>query len=444
MNKIYIKLIAISLTLVLAVSMVVLTSYAWFVLSGSPEVAGIQVSIGGGNTILIAPDIRQEVDGVVYHYPGGFSDKLHFSQHESYAYLQQLGGLTPVSTANGIDWYLPAYYTYGDEQVRQGKAFSGQLKDVSEFVLDYDLSHANLPAEEEDLIQKGSYVYLDFWVVSPGSDYTLRVSKGDENGGSFLIDLMQPMQTESGYVLAADTADASGAVRVGFLANDVKIVDDTMLHYQNSGFFQSQYTSLRGVYMEPHVGSYGDIGSRFTIFEPNGDLHPNGMAEPGSYVLTQPLAKVNDVATPVSIQDRLTVQLASRWTAAENGAGTMIEQIFQAAVRGMDTQNMESTQISQSFYQEYLQGQLNSYVEKGSFVKRTSELYAYENLILPEQLGQLDTAGATDDVYIIKLEKNIPQRIRLFVWLEGQDVDCINEISASSFFLSLELAGGSE
>ena len=110
----------------------------------------------------------------------------------------------------------------------------------------------------------------------------------------------------------------------------------------------------------------------------------------------------------------------------------------------MDTQNMDLGKISADFYDRYLQGQLSAYVDKGSFVKRTADLYAYSQILLPEQLGQLDTAGATDDVYIIQLEKNIPQRIRLFVWLEGQDVDCVNEISASSFLLSLELAGGSE
>ena len=444
MNKIYMKLIAISLTLVLAVSMVVLTSYAWFVLSGNPEVAGIQVSIGGSNTILIAPDMMLEADGQVYHYPGRFSDKLQFAHHESYAYLKTLGGLTPVSTADGIHWFLPAYYDYSDEEVRQGKAFSGQLKDVSDFWLDQDLSHGNLPAEEEELIQKGSYIYLDFWVVSPAADYTLRVSMGDEKGGSFLMDLMQPVQTDSGYALSNDAANGAGAVRIGFLANDSKVTDNTMLYYQNSDYYQQQYTSLRGFYMEPHMGSMVSDANRFTIYEPNGDLHPNGMAESGSYVITEPLGFVNQVATPVSVQENLTVQLSSGWKPAQTGNETMIEQIFQAAVRGMDTQNMDLGKISADFYDRYLQGQLSAYVDKGSFVKRTADLYAYSQILLPEQLGQLDTAGATDDVYIIQLEKNIPQRIRLFVWLEGQDVDCVNEISASSFLLSLELAGGSE
>ena len=49
-----------------------------------------------------------------------------------------------------------------------------------------------------------------------------------------------------------------------------------------------------------------------------------------------------------------------------------------------------------------------------------------------------------DDVYIIKLERNVPQRIRMFIWLEGQDVDCVNYVSTSSLVVNLELAGASE
>ena len=59
-------------------------------------------------------------------------------------------------------------------------------------------------------------------------------------------------------------------------------------------------------------------------------------------------------------------------------------------------------------------------------------------------VAQLKTAGATDDVYIIELERNVPQRIRMFIWLEGQDVDCTNVTELSSLMLYLELAGSTE
>ena len=46
------------------------------------------------------------------------------------------------------------------------------------------------------------------------------------------------------------------------------------------------------------------------------------------------------------------------------------------------------------------------------------------------------------DIVIVDLEKNVPQRIRMFVWIEGQDVDCQSLESGGSILLSLELAGG--
>ena len=58
MKKIYFKLTVMVATLLMSVSVVLMSSYAWLVLSGNPVVTGIQVAIGGGNTILTAPDVR--------------------------------------------------------------------------------------------------------------------------------------------------------------------------------------------------------------------------------------------------------------------------------------------------------------------------------------------------------------------------------------------------
>ena len=108
MNKIYAKLIAITITLVLSVSVVVMSSYAWLVLSASPVATGIQVTIGGGNTIRVAPDMTQVVDWETYQYPGMFSDTRNYSRHDSCDNLKDLGELTRVSHADGVHWSLPA------------------------------------------------------------------------------------------------------------------------------------------------------------------------------------------------------------------------------------------------------------------------------------------------------------------------------------------------
>ena len=57
MTKKYTKLIVALLSLLVALSAVIVTTYAWVTLSSNPTAEGIQVAIGGGGTILIAPDI---------------------------------------------------------------------------------------------------------------------------------------------------------------------------------------------------------------------------------------------------------------------------------------------------------------------------------------------------------------------------------------------------
>ena len=443
MKKIYLKLIAMSLALILSVTMVVMTSYAWLVLSGNPVATGIQVAVAGGNTILTAPDVSVTAeDGTVYHYPGKFSDKLNFGQQDGYAYLNDLGNLTPVSTANGVDWFLPTYYTANDTEVQQGKVLNGSIKDVSEFLPDSTLSYANLKAkEDQEKISKGSYIYLDFWVAAPGGDYTLRISTGTgtEDGGSFAIDLPEPKDG----TLSQTGGGAAAAVRVGFLANDVMLMDDTMVRYQESKYFDDRFTALRGLYSEPGMGSVTIDGEHFTIYEPNGDYHPSGAAANGTYLETKPLGYQDGEIAELSVKDNLTMQLQSTWAEAENGEGTAISQQYTTATMAVASKVLSDAETADFFYGTYLQGQLSPYVNKGQFAKHTGSLYALiNNGGVQTNSDKLEKAGATEDAYIIQLERNVPQRIRMFIWLEGQDVDCVNSANAARFALNIELAGG--
>jgi hypothetical protein len=423
-----------------------MATYAWFVLSRDPVVSGIQVTVGGGNTIMIAPDLTQMVDGKICHYPGAFSDRMQMNRQESYRFLQSLGGLTPVSTADGESWFLPAYYGAGDPEVLSGEAMIGQLKPVEDFMRDYDLSHANLPASDEEALVEGSYFYLDFWVVSNGGDLTLRISSGEDGVGSYVMDLPTPVagETVTGYTLATPEQQAAAAVRVGFLANELGAENESMLCYQNSAAYDSRYMALRGFYREPHSGEWSLSENRFSIYEPNCDLHPSGASEKGSYMLTNPLGMVDGKIAPVSVGQRITAQKAGNWKAAENGNGTALAQHFQAALIGKAKPNTDKATLNNTFYESYLQGQLSPYVHAGRFIRRSQDLYKFSESLTARELDTLDDAGATDDVFIVRLAKHIPQRIRMFIWLEGQDVDCVNSAAASSFAVNIELAGGSE
>ena len=449
MRKIYPKLIAMGFLLSLSVSVVAMASYAWMVLSSSPVVSGIQVAIGGGNTILVAPDLTaQGENGEIYHYPGRFSDKMNFRQHAGYDYLRSIGTLMPVSTVNGVDWFMPVYYNSSDEEVAQGIAMSGQLKPFDQFKVDSELAHANLTAKDKDKMQAGHYAYLDFWVVSPSADFTLRLSTGDDSGGTFVIDLLEPVKNGSGYTLAYPAGTASSTVRVGFLANPYRLTDKTMETYVASPAFDERFISLRGMYAEPNTGTSYLADDKFVIYEPNGNSHPHDSDLDGAYVRTDPLGYRDGKVEAMSVQDRLTAQNSSVW---KPGAGSNygLEERFQAAILNQDISRLEADEISDLFYNRYLQGQIYPFIDKARFYADTDNLYVYmgdDGILtgaeLQSNLAPLGTV--TPDVTIIDLERNVPQRIRMFIWLEGQDVDCVDMVSKCAFAVNIELAGGNE
>ena len=207
MKKVYTKLAASILAVVVSLAMIGGVSYAWLTLSESPAVNGINVTIAGGKTILLAPDVTKTVttgDGeVTVHYPGAFSDTLNLSKYESYDYLNTLAGLRPVSTADGLYWFIPAY----DE--------GNRLKPVSEFEIDDQLKYANLKKAAD-----GCYIYLDFWIVSPGSEYNIRVAADARSHvGSYLIELPEAKAEDGSFILAETPGLIGATARVGFLVN---------------------------------------------------------------------------------------------------------------------------------------------------------------------------------------------------------------------------------
>lgn len=435
MNKAYIKFAASVLAVVIAFTMIVATSYAWLTMSKSPAVNGINVAIGGGKTILLAPDITETItadDGseVVVHYPGSFNDTLVFSQYSTYDYLKELSGLSPVSTYDGIYWLAPTY----DED-------TGKLKDFSEFEIDDILEKGNVKTTEN-----GSYVYLDFWVVSPGSEYELRVSTDTKTGtGSFLIELPSVSESEeSGFSLTDPEGIIEASARVGFLVNNDTGNTESMLAFTESEGYGDRYKKLLGVYQEK--GEEADIFKqyKFTIYEPNGTMHPSSSFNDGDYIITKPLSydKYMKKVTAMDISDRLTVQKSSEWKLIENGS--QLEQIFQSSIAGKTDLTVGSAK--KIFYSDYLQGQVGAYVNSGSFFSSTGALYnaCSNDKVSADSISQnIEISGATDDVFITSLERNTPQRIRMFIWIEGQDVDCMNSssVNPSGFSLSLELSG---
>ena len=374
-GKPILKITAAVLLVLAAASLVGAATYAWHILSVAPEAGGMQITVGAAKVIQVAPDVAA-ADGS--HAPGTFGDTLDITKDANYDYFNGLAGLTPVSTADGVHWYLPQY----------GDAADG-MEGPTAFTEDENLAHANLPAKQAAAAQEGSYYYMDFWVSAP-EDFNLRLAAGDsKSAGSYALTLPLPQKSAEGVWTLDYNAGlaAQKCLRLGFL-----------------------------------TGLDGSEGTSFLIYEPNG-------TDGGTYTVTTPQSAAGETG---DICGHLTVQQTSQWKQESlNNAFTRF-----AESADTDLLNKEALAVARQFYTEALGGQYRPYVISGQFYQRAADLY--------ENAENAPISGAATDGVILRLKANEPQRIRLFVWLEGQDADCINDAQNALLGIHLELAGSDQ
>ena len=374
-GKPILKITAAVLLVLAAASLVGAATYAWHILSVAPEAGGMQITIGAAKVIQVAPDVAA-ADGS--HAPGTFGDTLDITKDANYDYLNGLAGLTPVSTADGVHWYLPQY----------GAADDG-TEGPTAFTEDKKLAHANVT--DETAAQEGSYYYMDFWVSAP-EDFNLRLAAGDsKSAGSYALTLPLPQKSGEGVWTLDYNAGlaAQKCLRLGFL------------------------TGLDG----------GE--ESFLIYEPNG-------TDGDTYTVTTPKTAAGETG---DVSDHLTVQQTPQWK--RETLDRMFAQFVETASKDdSDLLSQDTLTVARQFYTEKLNGQYRPYVNSGQFYQHAADLY--------ENAENAPISGAATDGVILRLKANQPQRIRLFVWLEGQDADCINDAQNALLGIHLELAGSNQ
>lgn len=455
------KLTALALMVIMSLTVAVTSTYAWLTMSSSPVLEGLRVTVGGDNTIKVAADISAKTeDGTTVHYPAAFTEHLNLSLYSQYEYLGKLAGLSPVSTADGVNWFLPTYYKSSDLEVQNGNAAAGTIRPVQDFTREVDLASANQTGPLTDS-RAGHYAYFDLWVMSPSGDCDLRVATGtdpDDDSGSYVIALPDLSKGADGsFALNENASSVAASARVGFLVNTTPLSGESgttallsaISENSNTG---GSYNSLRGVYAEKGSSTQNFLDSeRFVIYEPNADSHP-GSASDGGYIATYPVgADENGKGKEQSVFTNLTVQKQSTWKTDGNGksllAGQLEAALFQFKTQlGEEKMNaLTAEQAAELFYAKYLQGQYSFLVQKGHFflnsVALSMGIDPNTRSIAGAELGTYKTAGATQDAVIVRLERNVPQRIRVFIWLEGQDADCTGAAENLRFAVNLQLAG---
>lgn len=416
----HIKILASALLIVLSLSMLVMVTFAWYVMSTAPEVSGMQIKIGS-DTIRVAPDC---IYASGQHYPGAFQGVL---ETDTTAIPENFWGLIPVSTADGKHWFSATY-----ESLENG----GDRK-TDEYLEDTTLSSANLTARPKS---GGNYLYLDFWVVAP-KDYDLRVStatRGSGQSGSYVKVFPQVKMDAAGhYSLDETQRQAESSLRIGFLVNEDMVSGES---YKNSDTYDTAYKLLKGVYQNQGE-ALPTSQTSFTIYEPNCDWHADTKFS-GLYKETKPLALVDGKPQPVKLETydgtKLAAQTSATWTQADDGTQTKLAQALQTALlkdKTTDRSVTDAQSAGEYLLNQYLKGQLSGYITSGQFIENTGTLKDETDI------NTIKQSGATTDAVIVSLKKNVPQRIRMFVWLEGRDIDCTNEAALKTLLLNLELAG---
>lgn len=407
------KLMAAGLSLGLSLVLLASASFAWFTISTNPEISGMQVTLFTDIALLVSQDGREY--GQVIYLSDEFSDYV---------------GLKPVSTVDGVNWFLPAYDDFGDllpveyfiwDEYYEALNVLGVETDEDGFVVKNSSGNSIALTGQDwmDADAQGYYVSTTFWLKTEEENgVQVRLSVPDVDN-EYMEDWEFTQGTYGSYALANYT----------FEMNE----DETStLAVMN----QDPQTALRAGFLIQN-----EEGTTFTIYEPNADQRssvykPTGTVggedpdangyiidyefeiagfEDGMYIPTLPIGFNEDGETPEAQAldpNHLAVQATSEWdegelqTALEEGNG-------------------------------YITGWSNYVGTLGRFVEDTTDL----TLDSSSEYDELSASAlASENVIVVTLEQDEPVMVTLFIWIEGQDVDCWNDIAASSVVLNLELA----
>lgn len=381
MKKVSLKLIVSISGILLAVTMLLGASYAWLTVSVTPEVRGLVIQIVPSGKEI---PFELSIDYDTAKENATWTTQLHLTD------LIKNYTLRPISTADGEHWYLPRYNAKGD---------------INGF-WEVDLADCANRANTED----NYLVYTDVWVKTRNEDtpqdmllsYPISKAGDTENYyGSYV--LWEPTWDEEGNLR---TNDAMASLRIGFrfMEEDTQGsgLGELYVYEPNADMRSDDFGETLKV--EPHY-QMGELTYIYT--DPNFNnlvKKYEDSYEEGTYYSTlvpkyEPDAEDDWILVDLRQQlgDRLIVQKTSYWA-----EGTL-----------KNGQKITSRNVSNI-------GKFYTIGTNGSFGKELEPVN-----------GEALTTVSHGKV----------QKMRIYIWLEGQDIDCWNQIVEGNIYANLEFMG---
>ncbi len=377
------KLYIAAIGLLASIAMLAGATYAWYTISTNPEIKGIHLQLGTSGTLKSSLDEDE-----------GFNEYTEITElFENYMPLR------PVSTFDGITWFIPAYdsmgalvledfypYTIKDEEFKYHNVYAYQVDENGNLIYE---DEELIPYEEKEYLNISEDAYFLY-----GDFYLLNTDDVDVN-----VVLSTPLKKVEDEVWYGSYVVTYYDDEHGSNYNDDKL--------GTFSYYNTAVTSIRLGFMTWDDDEDEDSKTNFMIYEPNADLRSDKEKpeDEDGYVIdftkgkddlpvgvlqTSPVSKIdndNVIIDEINYKDlfdeyqsRVIRQLASNW------------------------KNKPSSYAS-----------ISNNINIGSFVDAI-------------------------DKPIVRIKAGEVKKVRLFIWVEGQDIDCWNDIAGGGLWINLEFA----
>ncbi len=525
--------------LVMAVSSVLtsvvvlgMASFAWMTMSTKPEAKGMQFLVGADDATLISTDSKN------------FYSVVDLSE----TFNTEISELKPVSTIDGLNWFVCDYTNKGDV-VEDKFVLLNWCKDSNHYKVGATHNHCD----------NGFYAYTDIWVKTDADKAAIRLSvPHDERFTNSQLNHKDYEESSGSYVLSFDYVELEGkndkgetvtnkgvkvlrqgpetCARVGMLIyppvdsedENYKPVDE---NYPNVVLKETQ--DPREIWDEENP----ENNPVFYIYEPNADsrseldkqdkeyktdtyisgldmqsqsvttgdkvVESGGMPEgfyrgsEGKYIPTYPImakeesepepepelepepepvdgeepnpdvtpspsptakphptgGKVIEAGPAVFPPERLIVQTSTTWNEMTIDEEASAEATAETNPKLSYVDNMKYLKVNEKLTELIDNLMLNKFINLGGFYSEDlikTKFYKEENQLQHVTGGNqdyilegIDYRTIEEDSasqVIFELERDEVRQIRLYFWIEGQDVDCWNDVSGMNFLVRLEFA----
>ncbi len=438
------KILMAALGVITSVAVLGSAGFAWYTLSTNPEISGMSFTLGSDEGLWISKD------GEEFYKHVDISDKM----------AGDMKVLRPVSTFDGLNWYVCDY-----------EASSGNIVEDEFFLKQWCISeeHGTLPAHDH-CDNGGFYAYTDIWVKTTKDVANVRLAIPD------LDERYEEELTSGCYVLSYYTAeDKDGnksiklmqegpetCARVGFMVFDPTTGDEEPVILQGNEDARDKIKD---------TGFTKDYN--FFIYEPNADTRSELDKQSDRYLTDIYVSKLR-------VKDQSYFTGGSFTYAESNGMYLQTYPIKQTVAHDPDTADLTDErgilekadpalfpadhliiqrgvkwneaaikeQVPSMGFTDSPVDLLNSLMRNiftlrdetsGRFVNSPSGLYTQANTYSPTTLSGDNASSATSQI-MFQLQQGEIRQIRLFFWIEGQDIDCWNDVAGLEFLTRIEFA----